>query len=460
MTKLQKLVLLVAILASFVVLLDGTIVNVALPALAKELSGGLATQQWVVNAYLITLGACILLAGSLSDLFGRKRILTIGLIGFGVTSLLCAVTPSALFLIVARALQGIAGALLVPSSLALIIEAFRGGSESKAIGTWTAWITTATVAGPLLGGLLVDNASWRLIFAVNVLPIAYTLWLMRHMHTPEAPRNNRPRLDITGAVLCTAGLLLTVYALIEQPHYGWDSAAIWGPLAIGLTMLVLFLAHERQATQPMLPPKLFQVRNFSVGNLATTTIYGGLSLSVFLLIIFIQQVGGYSATQAGLAGLPSSIFMFLLASRFGALAGKYGPRWFMAGGPLVAAGGFMWYYVAVDASADYWTQVFPGISLFGLGLSITVAPLTAAVLADIPKQHSGIASAVNNAIARIAGLLATAAAGVIVGTTLDVAGFRRGALVMAGLLALGSVISAIGIQNNQSTPGKTTQPAA
>jgi EmrB/QacA subfamily drug resistance transporter len=281
MDKNQKLVLIVAILASFVAFLDGSVVNVALPAISHELGGGLTTQQWVVDAYLITLGACILIAGSFSDLFGRKRILTYGLIGFGAASILCAVAPSAVFLVSARALQGIAGALLVPSSLALIISAFSGPAQGAAIGRWTAWTGIAFLVGPILGGFMVDAASWRLVFAINVLPIAVVLWLMRRMQLPEQIRENT-KVDVLGAVLCVFGLGLPVYALIEQPRYGWSSPIILGSLIVGLAAFAAFIWHEKRTRNPMLPLELFKVRNFGVGNLATTAIYAGLSSMTFL----------------------------------------------------------------------------------------------------------------------------------------------------------------------------------
>src|SRR5512146_139851 len=300
MTRPQKIVLVVSILASFVAFLDGSVVNVALPAISRNLGGGLGTQQWVVDAYLITLGSLILLAGSLSDLFGRKRVLAAGLIGFAVTSILCAVAPGSLFLIVARALQGIAGALLVPSSLAMIISWFSGPAQGKAIGTWTAWTGIAFIIGPLLGGFLVDAVSWRLIFAINILPIAVCLWLLAKVKTTESLRG--ARLDVVGAVLCSLGLAGSVYGLIENPHHGWHSVLL--PLVGGTLALAGFLAYERRTVNAMLPLSLFKVRNFWVGNIATFAIYGGLSIATFLIVIFLQQVSDYSALDAGLALLP------------------------------------------------------------------------------------------------------------------------------------------------------------
>ena len=448
MTKQQRLVLWISILASFVAFLDGSVINVALPAITAEFNSGLSVQQWVVDAYLITLGSLILVAGSLSDLFGRKRILELGLIGFAITSILCAVAPTSEFLIVSRGLQGIAGALLVPSSLALIISTFKGQAQGKAIGSWTAWTGISFIIGPLVGGLLVDAGSWRLIFAINIIPILVTLWLMRKLEIPEKARSGT-KLDVYGALLCAIGLGGTVYALIEQPNYGWSSPLIFIPLIIGLLSLAVFFWHERRTRHPMLPLGLFSVRNFAIGNLATLAIYAGLSLGTFIIAIFVQQVGGYSATEAGLALIPITLIMFFLSSRFGALAGKYGPRLFMALGPILGAIGFL-AMLWVDSSVSYWA-LLPGIVIFGVGLSITVAPLTSAILGAIDDAQAGIGSAINNAVARIAGLLAIAAIGPIIGAQLDLDGFYRAVMVTAGLLLAGGIVSAIGIVNAQST---------
>ena len=444
MTSQQKLVLVIAVLASFVSFLDGSVVNVALPAISRELGGGLATQQWVVDAYALTLGALILLAGALSDSFGRQRIIKIGLVGFAVTSVLCAVAPAAWALVAARALQGIFGALLVPSSLAIIVSAFRGEAQSKAIGTWTAWTGIAFVVGPLLGGFFVDTASWRWIFAINVVPIGVTLWLMRRLK--KADPQQAVSVDYRGAALCTLGLGGAVYGLIEQAKFGWDLGHVVMPLVVGLLLLGWFARHERQVANPILPAGLFKARNFLFGNLATVAIYAGLSVATFLIIIFIQQRGGYSAMQAGLALLPVTFIMFGLSPRFGALAGRLGPRLFMTFGPLVAAAGFL-LMLRVGSTVYYWTDLFPGLVIFGLGLSMTVAPLTSAVLASIDASKAGIASAVNNAVSRIAGLLAIAALSLITGPVLTVASFHRGIIAMAGLLITGGVVSWLGIRN-------------
>lgn len=461
MQKQLRLVLIISILASFVAFLDSSVVNVALPAITKELGGGLAAQQWVVDAYLLTLGSFILIAGSLSDLFGRKKVLTAGLMGFLVASVLCAIAPNVSLLIAARALQGLAGALLVPSSLAMIISAFSGPAQGKAIGTWTAWTGISFIVGPLLGGFLVDSASWRWVFGINVIPIAITLFLLKLLKLHEKLPTNT-KVDILGAVLCAIGLGGPVYAFIEQPNYGWASAMVIAPLIVGTLAMGGFLLYEKTIKNPMLPLELFKVRNFSVGNIATTAIYAGLSVAIFLLIIFVQSVGGYSALNAGLSFVPVTIILFILSPRFGALAGKYGPRLFMSMGPIIGALGFL-LLLRVNSSIAYWTQILPGILVFGLGLSMTVAPLTAAILGDIDSRNAGVGSAINNAVSRIAGLIAIALIGLVIGADAftgtvphGVESFHKGVVAMAVLLLAGGIISAIGITNRKRTSVKAS----
>lgn len=444
MTRQQRLVLIVSILASSIAFLDGSIVNVALPAIGRELGGGLTLQQWVVDGYLISLGALILLAGSLSDLFGRKRILYVGLIGFGVTSLLCALSPTGFLLILARVFQGVAGALLVPSSLALIISHFGREAQGKAIGQWTAWTGIAFVIGPLLGGFLVDSITWRLIFAINIIPIVVTLWFLKSLAGPD--ESKRAKVDVAGAVLCSTGLAAIVFALIEQPNYGWNPMILM-IVAVGALLLLAFLFKESRNSAAMLDLSLFRVRNFSFGNIATIFVYGGLSIATFIIVIFLQQVSGYSALEAGMALLPITIVMFLLSPRFGVLSGKFGPRIFMTVGPIVASLGFA-AMLSVPAHVSYFTQLLPGVMIFALGLSVTVAPLTSAVLSDVNKRQAGVASAVNNAIARIAGLITVALIGVLVGTRLDLGGFRSTIAFAAILVFMGGVVSFIGIRNH------------
>jgi len=436
----QTRVLIVAITVAFVAFLDGAVINVALPAIREELGGGLAVQQWVVDGYLITLGAFILTAGSLSDSFGRLRIMRIGLYGFGLASIGCAIAQDGVVLIIARIAQGAAGALLVPSALALIIANFSRDEQGKAIGRWTAWTTAAFLAGPLLGGLLVDYANWRLVFAINVLPIAASLILMRGLGTEE-PVTHRAKVDYVGAVLGIIGLGGPVFGLIELSHLDWA----WVPMVIGAVSFVAFLWWESRVDEPMVPLGMFRIRNFGFGNLATLFIYGGFGFGGFVLSVFVQEVGKYPATLAGLVGLPSGILLILLSPRFGALAARFGARVFMTVGPLVIAAGWLW-YLLVDGSVDYWTQLFPGIMLVGLGTAITVAPLTSATLGAVEQSRAGIGSAINNAVARIAGLVTVACTGLIVGSAIDLAGFHRAVLVTAGLVTLGAIVSFVGIR--------------
>jgi EmrB/QacA subfamily drug resistance transporter len=408
----QRITLLAAISGTFVVGVDSTVVNVALPAIEDSLGGGLAGQQWVVNAYLLMLGSLILIGGSLGDLFGERRIFMIGVAGFGVVSLLCAVAPSIGVLVVGRGLQGAFGALLTPGSLALIVAAFRQEERGAAVGAWTAWSGIAFIIGPLVGGQLVDVISWRAIFAVNVPFVLVTLALATRIEVGRGRRSEAP-VDIVGALLCALGLAGPVLALIEQPARGWQDPLVAGAGLGGIALLVCFAVWERRAPHPMLDLHLFARRNFAVGNLLTLCMYAGLGVVFFLLVLFLQQVAGWEATEAGLATVPSSVVMFALSRRFGALADRIGPRPLMGFGPLIAAAGLVW-LSRLSADPSFLTGVLPPLLVFSLGLSMTVAPLTAAVLADADEGNAGIASAINNAIARVAGLLATAAIGAVV----------------------------------------------
>jgi len=442
---LQRLVITIAVLASFVTFLDGTVVNVALPAISRELGGGITTQQWVVDAYLITLSALILLAGSVSDAYGRVLVMRVGLIAFGIASIAVAAAPDPLVLIIARAAQGAAGALLVPSSLALITATMRSDVQSRAIGVWTAFTTAAQLVGPLLGGLFVDYLSWRFVFLINVFPIAVTLILLARLRLPEHPSGRR--VDWFSGALCAIGLGAVVFALIEQPNLGWASPAIWIPGIVGAALFVFFLLRQRTSPAPLMPLSLFRARDFAWGNLATLFVYAALSLNGFVVGVYLQQGAGLTATAAGLASLPMTILMILVSSRAGAWAGKWGPRIFMTVGPAIMAGGAL-LLLSVGENFDYWWQVLPAMIVMGLGLSLTVAPLTAAILGAIDQEHSGIASAVNNAVARVAGLLVVAMLSTIVGGALDLDGFHSAAWVTAALLVLGAVVSWIGIRRN------------
>jgi len=411
--RVKRLTLIACVLGSGIVVLDGTVVNVALPTIQRHLGGGLAGQQWIGNAYLLTLGSLILIGGSLGDLFGERRIFAIGVGGFGAASLLCALAPTIGVLIAFRALQGVAGALLVPSSLAVIVATFPEDERGPAIGTWTAFGAIAAVIGPLGGGALLGIASWRWIFLVNVPFVAVCMALILTAIPRAAPRVEALSIDVGGAVLCALGLGGPVFALIEQPRLGWSSPAVFLPLIAGVALMAWFVVHESRTAHPMLPLSLFARRNFAAGNVETLAMYAGLSILFFFLVLFLQQVAGYSPLKSGLATLPTTIVMFVLSRRFGALADRHGPRLFMGLGPLIGGAGLL-LFLRVDVHVDYLGEVLPALLVFSLGLAMTVAPLTAAVLAGVEEGRAGIASGVNNAVARVAGLLGIASLGAVV----------------------------------------------
>ena len=485
--QIKRTVLVASILGSGIVFLDQTIVNVALPSIRASLNGGLAEQQWVVEAYLLTLSSLLLLGGSLGDVLGRRRVFQAGLVGFGVCSVVCALAPSSAVLIAARAVQGVAGALLVPSSLALILDTFGAGERAAAIGTWTAWTGIATVIGPLGGGALIEATSWRWIFLINPIPVAITVMLLRRL---PADRRAPGHVDWIGGLLCVLGLGGAVFGLIEYSVYGWGDPRVFVPLIAGIALLVAFLLWEARVPEPMMPLELFAVRNFAVGNATTLAMYGGLGVATFFLVVFLQQVAGYTPLEAGLALLPITLVIFALSRRFGALADRLGPRLFMSAGPVLAGIGLL-LLTRIDAHPDYLTTILPGVLVFALGLSATVAPLTATVLGSVEPGRSGLASGANNAVARIAGLLAIAAVGAVVAaafaSTLDgrvaddplsrqarsalhaartrplvttaagvphealvdasVHAFRIGIAIAGLLVILGGVISLVGIEN-------------
>jgi EmrB/QacA subfamily drug resistance transporter len=420
--RTKTLVLVAAVLGTTVVTLDSTVVNVALPAIEKDLGGGLAGQQWTSNAYLVTLGSLLLIGGSLGDIFGERRVFALGVVGFGATSLLCALAPTIETLVVARALQGVTGAALTPAALAVIVSNFAPDERGKAVGAWTAWGGIGTVLGPLIGGQLVDAASWRWIFAINVPVVIITFILILRVVPEGRERDPDARVDVVGAALCAFGLAGMTFGLIEQPLRGWDDPMVALPLALGALLFAGFIAWEAKTPNPMLPLSLFRRRNFAFGNIETFAMYGGLGLVFFFLVLFLQQVAGFNALEAGTSSVPVTLVMFALSRRFGALADRYGPRFFMGVGPLIAAAGILW-FLRLDADVDYLVDLLPGLLVFAVGLSMTVAPLTATVLADADDSNAGIASGVNNAIARVGGLVAIAAVGAVVaaafGTRLD-----------------------------------------
>ena len=393
--------------------MDSTAVNVALPAIGRDLGGGFAAQQWVSNAYLLTLSALILLAGSLTDRIGERRVFTAGVAGFGIGSALCAASPTIGVLIVARALQGVSGALLTPSALAIIVSVFPKEERGAAIGTWTAWGGIGILAGPIVGGQIVDSTSWRWIFIINVPLVIVALALARVAVPGRAEGMPNVRIDWMGAAFAAFGLAGISFGLIEQPVLGWSDPGVWGSLLTGFVLMAAFIWHEAHTRMPMLPLELFRHRNFSVTNAQTFAMYGGIGLLGFFVTIYLQQVAGYSALKSGVTGLIPTVVMFFLSARMGKLADRFGPRPFLIAGPFVVAAGFALmerYGTSVSLIGD----VLPALLVFSLGLSLTVAPLTATVLADASEMDAGIASAVNNAIARTAGLVAVAAVGAVV----------------------------------------------
>lgn len=455
MTRTQRLTLIAAIVGTSVAMLDSSIVNVALPAVERDLGGGLAAQQWVANSYLLLLGSFILIGGSLGDLYGERLVFGVGVAAFGVFSLGCAVAPNVGTLIAARSLQGIAGAMVTPSSLAIIVAAFPAERRGGAIGSWTAWTGISTVAGPLLGGWIIDTASWRWVFAINVPLVIATMTLVV-LAVPKVAPSTQRRLDVTGATLCAIALGGVMAALIEQPHRGWGSPLIDSLLGGGVVLFAGFIAYERRTPEPMVKLELFGSRNFTAANLETLTMYGGLSILFFFLVIFLQQVAGYSALRSGLTTLPVTILMFLLSRRFGMLSGRLGPRLFMGSGPLVAAAGTLW-LLRAGLHTSYLGVVLPALVLFGVGLSITVAPLTTTVLAEADQSDAGIASAINNAVARVAGLVGIGIVGVVVAHTLvgdsfnrshaSVHAFHEAVIACAVCLVAGGLTGAVGIRN-------------
>jgi EmrB/QacA subfamily drug resistance transporter len=449
LSSVGRWTLVASILGSSMAFIDGSVVNVALKAIEQDLGGGLASQQWVVDAYLLTLGSLILVGGSLGDIFGELRVFAIGVACFAVASVLCAASPDAPALIVFRGVQGVAGALLVPASLAVLTATFSGAARGAAIGQWTAWSGISFVIGPTVGGWLVDVSSWRVIFLINV-PIALaTLLIVLRLGAMRQPRREDLRVDLPGAFLCTAGLGLVVAGFIEQPHLGWGNPLVPGGILGGAALLAAFVVYELRTPMPMLPLPLFRLRNFSVTNVETLAVYGALSGLSLFLTLFLEEFGGYTAFRAGVALLPITVVMFFLSPRTGKLAMRYGPRLFMSLGPLIA-GAAVLVYARFPERPSYWIDLLPALLVFAVGLSLTVAPLTTTVLADADAGDAGVASGVNNAVARIGGLLAVAVLGIAAsggGRHLTAHGFHLTMAVVAALLVVGGVIGAVGIRN-------------
>jgi EmrB/QacA subfamily drug resistance transporter len=417
-TAQGRWVIVAAVLGSGVVFLDGTVVNVALPAISRDLGASVRGLQWMLDGYLVTLSSLLLLGGSAGDRYGRRRVFVAGLGGFVAASVLCGLAPGVGFLIAARALQGVAGALLVPASLSIISSGFDPEDRGRAIGAWSGLAAVAGAVGPLLGGWLVDAASWRFIFFLNV-PLAAAAASIALRHVPETSDDEAGPLDVTGATLVSAGTALVAYGLIEHGRgAGSVVAGVAGVIALGL-----FVVVERTGDHPMLPLSLFRSRQFTGANVATFVVYGAMSAAIFLVVLRLQVSLGYSALEAGTSLLPFTGLMLTLSARVGALAQRTGPRLPMTVGPLLSAGGLL-LFSRIGPGDHYVTAVFPAVTLFGLGMTTTVAPLTSAVLGAVDRRRAGVASGVNNAVARLAGLLGIALIPAVagIGSGTDVAG--------------------------------------
>ena len=444
-------VIVAAVLGSGVVFLDGTVVNVALPAMSHDLDASVRGLQWILDGYLVTLSALLLLGGSAGDRYGRRRVFAVGLAGFVAASVLCGLAPGTGFLIAARALQGVAGALLVPASLSIISSVFESDDRGRAIGAWSGLAGVAGAAGPLVGGWLVDAASWRLIFFLNV-PVAAAAWVALR-HVPETKDDEAGALDLTGAALVSLAVALVAYGLIERRAAAGSA---------GVAALAAFVAVERRRRHPMLPLALFRSRQFTGANLTTFAVYGAMSAAIFLVVLRLQVTLGYSALEAGTSLLPFTGIMLTLSARIGALAQRTGARLPMTLGPLLSAGGLSLFSL-IGPADHYASDVLPAVTLFGLGMTVTVAPLTAAVLGAVDRRRAGVASAVNNVAARLAGLLGIAVIPTVAGIdsgaglarSLD-SGYPAALRISAAICAAGGIIAWLCVQKSASVhpPGR------
>jgi EmrB/QacA subfamily drug resistance transporter len=524
MTDRRRWILVAAVLGSGIVFLDSTVVNVALPRIGRDLPriwfGVLEGQSYVYNAYLLTLSALLILAGALSDVYGRRRMFLWGLVGFGVTSVLCGLAPNLELLVLFRVLQGVAGAVLVPGSLALLTANFEGEAQGRAFGLWAGASGATTILGPFVGGLLVDTISWRAAFLINVPLILIALWAT-YVHVPESRNETATaHFDWLGSAIVALAVGGLAFGTIYSQQRDWQDPLGYVALAIGVLSTIALPFYMARVPHPLIPLSLFRSRNFTVTNISTLVIYGALYVTFYYLTLYIQGVVGYTAAAAGLAGIPGSLFLTFLSARFGGLAGRIGSRWFMAVGPAIMALGVLW-YARMPATTTPWHLVpqnpstfvpplsyvidlLPASIIFGLGLSLLVAPLTTALMRSIPAQNAGLGSAINNAISRVGPQLAGALIFVFItasfysyiathradvnvndpafrkavsplnpSSLLGMSGLARDAstaafhlamIVGAALLLLGAIVNAIGVQDPNKAPERgiargTTQPA-
>lgn len=460
-TAVGRWVLAAAVLGSAMASIDATVVGVALPRIGREFHADVAALQWVTNGYTLTLAGLLLLGGAMGDRYGRRRVFVVGTVWFAGASALCGVSPSVDVLIGARALQGVGAALVMPGSLALLEASFVEEDRGRAIGAWSGLGGVATAIGPFVGGWLIGAASWRWVFFLNV-PTAVAV-VLSSRHVPESRRADvRGRLDVAGAVLASAGLAGVVFGLTDAPARGWVALPTLVPLAVGSALLGAFLALERGRADPLVPPGLFRSRQFSGTNAVTFLVYGGLGGALFLLPIELQQAAGYGPLAAGTALLPLTVVMLLFSARSGELAARIGPRLQLTVGPVLAGAGLV-LLMRVGPGSGYLADVLPGVLVLGAGLAVMVAPLTAGVLAAAPGAYAGVASAVNNAVARAAGLAAVTVLPVAAGVTGDAylhaerlfAGFRVGMVIAGAACGLGAVVAAATVRN----PARAAAPA-
>jgi len=442
------------VLGSGMAALDATVVGIALPAIGRDFHADVTSVQWVVDAYTLTLAGLLLLGGTLGDSYGRRRMFVVGTVWFAIASLLCGLAPDVGVLIAARALQGVGGALLTPGSLAILQASFAEDERSAAIGAWSGLGGVATAIGPFLGGWLISAVSWRLIFFIN-LPLAVAVVVIAARHVPETKSPGPvPRLDYRGAVCISGALAGLTYGLIAASSDGWASVPVLAALGAGVVLFGLFILTEAREPQPMLPLGVFASRQFSAANAVTFVVYAALGGLLFLVPVVLQVAHGYSPIEAGMSLLPVTFIMLLLSSRSGALAAKIGPRLQMTVGPLVIAASFL-LFTRLGSSGDYLTVVLPAVVVFGLGVAINVAPLTATAMSSAPAGHAGVASAVNNDVARAASLIAVAVLPALAGITgqsylhpAELAhGFKMAALLAAVFCAAGGLLAAATIRN-------------